>query len=351
MNIIKRFGVATASIALAFSGLMVLAPSASASDKPAPSPSQSSEDCVKASAKVIAHTWDKATGTAVVTNNSDKKLCDGGLYVGSFMGDFINPENGAWPQDFSKPGDVKVLVDPGQSVTVTAPAGCGQRDGYAQIGSAPKPAPILYGPQKPYEPKFIHDFSKGPKTWGQDDPASCVKAPPVIMPKATIGQICEIGQSSAVPQYDNGMNEIEMTYNTVVSDGRSFTDVLAPSEVKERMFTFTGTVTVTITATDGTNVYELLEQQLSDENCTSETPTPTPSETTPTKEPSSPPATSSVVPPTSTTNSPPPTLAETGASEEERPALIRNAIIGGTITLIGIIAMAWGYKKPKMARH
>lgn len=218
-------------------------------------------DCVDPSTQVLSHV-NKSKTTTVVTLT--KKLCKE-LNLGYAGWNYITPQTtGQWPQSLQ--GMTEASIQEPGAVTIVAPDVCGQRDLYYGYGTKPNPPSKLYGPNKPYEPPFLHQISKGPKTYNHDDPSYCGPQD-VIMPKATASTICEIGQASAVLLLDNGMSSDEVEFVTKTSDGRTFTTMVASTKNDELMFPFTGTITVTVTANHGEQTYDVLEQTLTDEGC------------------------------------------------------------------------------------
>jgi hypothetical protein len=241
-----------AALVLAFIGSFVLVPAAQATE------------CTNDTKSVLTHTWVGKTGALMIEHTGTKRLCKP-LHIANTSFTYDTPEKGQWPQ--TKLGVVRGSIqNPGDKLILLAPEVCGQRDAYAGYGEEPQPSDYLTAPGKPYEPKFVHNFSKGSNTYGHDDPKSCIPQD-VIMPEATVGTICEIGMSSAVVQLINAMSDIGGTFLVKTSDGREFVVNLAAGKIDELMFTFEGTIIITVTAVFGDKTYDVVEQTVSDEGC------------------------------------------------------------------------------------
>ncbi len=269
MDRIKRLIAMLGALVVAcVASLFVVVPSASASEY----------DCVDASKAVLSHTWDGTTGTVKVTLGGEKPLCKK-FYIGVALYSFDNPDAGMWPQTLSGVNRGS-LQNPGDSVTVSAPAGCGQRDAYAGYGEEPQPSKTLTAPGKPYEPKFVSNLSKGPNTYAQDAPASCIKQP-VVSPKAQLTSICEAGGASIVGQLDNSMSEATPQHNATVlyrlkaSDGQQIEKSVEAGKVEEVILPFEGNVSVTVTAFFEGEVQLELTDTFSSEKCGPEVLPPT----------------------------------------------------------------------------
>ena len=83
-----------------------------------------------------------------------------------------------------------------KAVTIVAPDVCGQRGLY--YGTKPNPPSKLYGPNKPYEPPFLHQISRVPRP-ATTTTRRTVEAAGRHHAKATASTICEIGRASNSP--------------------------------------------------------------------------------------------------------------------------------------------------------
>lgn len=93
-------------------------------------------------------------------------------------------------------------------------------------------------------------------------------APPdIIMPKATVSSICEIGQATAVIMTDNTMSTVPVLFKATLSNGKTAEKLLEPGTEGEILVSYEGNVTVTVTAVYNDVVQLEFFEQLSSDQC------------------------------------------------------------------------------------
>lgn len=227
----------------------------------ASSASATEASCVKASKDVLSHV--KNGTTVTVTLKGDRDLCDP-FNMAYALYTYDNPSKGMWPQTL-KSVNRATLKSPG-SVTISAPEGCGQQDLYGMVGKEPQPSASLTGPGKPYEPPFVHETSKGPVTYSQDDPSSCVPKP-VIEPTALLASICEEGASTLVADLSNVKSTESVPFTVNLSDGTTETKTVEAGKTATLFINYTGTIKATVTVPDGDGTKVIAEGSFSDDAC------------------------------------------------------------------------------------
>lgn len=265
MRSIGRFAAVIASLAIAFGGSLALAPGAAASDHPTPNPSPS-EDCIRVAPGTVNGEITYNGGIDVVFDVSTKKyVCkDDGVQV-AFANIYQLPDtydgSGNWNASAGNQPSVAntTMVILGGNNSATATLSVFGKCGWFQ-------ADLYKGPYLDYV-TYPAGHSKNGYITGKIFKINCTPAPPVIMPEAFAGSICEIGQSSAVVQLVNVMSSVGGKFVVTTSDGRKFVEELAAESEKELMFPYEGTIIITVKAIFGEDVYEILEQELTDEGC------------------------------------------------------------------------------------
>ena len=172
MKHIKRFALMAAAVTFAVTGV------AFGLNKPARaavSGQPIAADSCNNVQDVANHAWNGEAAFLVITG--DKPLCQP-LYVVGAAFKYVDPtpgdgRTGKWPQVLAGTSHVYVVDKPGNYI-ITTPAVCGQRDVYAQLGSAPIVPQYMqyYGD---HEPLHLHRFSTGVVTYSSDDPATCAQ--------------------------------------------------------------------------------------------------------------------------------------------------------------------------------
>jgi PKD repeat protein len=182
--------------------------------------------CVNASSDYLSHTWNGQSG--VITLKGTASLCTA-LYIkgAAYTYDSGATGNPPFPQTKSGESAVVVISKPG-SYPFTTPTVCGQRDGYAKLGSAPVAPNTLTGPGSNNEPQFVSDFSSGPATYSADSSKECGTTPPVKhvvkvfvpalggqcpVPPSTTAQLDTIGKV-----YGPGLSDVNVV---VTLDGKA----------------------------------------------------------------------------------------------------------------------------------
>ncbi len=166
MRRVKRIMMVALASIVAVSGLAIVPNKVDARSLPA------AEDCVNVK-DVANHAWNGET--VFLSIPGKKQLCEP-LYVVGAAFRYVDPEpgdgrSGKWPQALAGTSNITTIYGPGTYI-ITTPAICGQRDVYAQLGSAPVVPETMkmYGDN---EPTHLHRFSQGLVTYSSDDPSTC----------------------------------------------------------------------------------------------------------------------------------------------------------------------------------
>lgn len=130
---------------------------------------------------MLSHTFDPATGAGTVTYGGDDPLCEP-FVVRATTWRFQDGES-AWPQDLIGFNDT-TFTEPGTYPYATPTRDCGQLDIYAgwsanvdvQGGNGLAVPDVITGPNAPYEPRFLHEFSTGPDPTYDVSATTCVPA-------------------------------------------------------------------------------------------------------------------------------------------------------------------------------
>jgi hypothetical protein len=265
MRSIGRFVAFFASLVIAFGGPLALASNAAASDYPTPNPSQS-EDCIRVAPGTVNGKITYGGGIDVAFDVSiNKKVCKDDAVQVAFANIYQLPDtydgSGNWNASAGNQPSVAntTMIVLGGNNTATATLSVFGKCGWFQ-------ADLYKGPYLDYV-TYPAGHSKNGYITGKIFKINCAPKPPVVMPEAFAGSICEIGQSSAVVHLVNVMSEVGGKFVVTTSDGRKFVEQLAAGTDKELMFTYEGTVIIMVKAIFGEDVYEILEQELTDEGC------------------------------------------------------------------------------------
>ncbi|QNO37531.1 hypothetical protein H4J02_00290 [Protaetiibacter sp. SSC-01] len=115
--------------------------------------------CIDTSA--VSYTYDAATNSGVITvaprDGSNGRLCKP-FYVTATSWKYLTAA--AWPQKLDQVQKLGPISEPG-SYPYSAPVTCGQGDIYASWSADDPtldPTPYLYGPDSPFDEKFLHDM-------------------------------------------------------------------------------------------------------------------------------------------------------------------------------------------------
>ena len=193
---------------------------------PCNAPGIPEKDCVDSGQ--FTHTYNGTNaGTVTLTTEDDKPLCSP-FYVRAAAWTYDGA--GDWPQTL-KGSNLYEIDEPGDFTYVAPTVTCGQYDIYAGWGENSVDIPDhLTGPNNPYEPEFLHDYSKGPKpTYFMTSHANCEEPPREIdipEPPTVSEPDCDSAGSFTVAPHEGMttfLDGVKVTESTLVDKAGDYT--------------------------------------------------------------------------------------------------------------------------------